>query len=204
MAERVYHYAIWIRLWHIINTLLFLTLIITGFSMQYTTPENPLIPFQLSTTLHKVTGIAVTFNYLFFLLGNYVTDNGKHYKIEFKGVIGPVMKQLNYYVIGIFKGQPHPFPVNRQRKFNPLQKTTYIFAMYFGFPVLAISGLLLAFPVIFDLVGINNLIIADVFHVLAGIVMTMFVLIHVYFCTIGHTLTSNFKSMITGFHDVEE
>lgn len=66
MAEKVYHYAIWIRLWHIINALLFLTLIFTGFSMQYTSPENPLIPFEISTTLHKIAGIVVTFNYLFF------------------------------------------------------------------------------------------------------------------------------------------
>jgi thiosulfate reductase cytochrome b subunit len=26
-------------------------------------------------------------------------------------------------------------------------------------------------------------------------------LIHIYFCTIGATFVSNFKSMITGFHE---
>lgn len=204
MAEKVYHYPVWLRLWHILNALMFLMLILSGLSMQYSTPDNPFIRFDIAVKIHDIGGITVTINYLFFLIANYASGNSRHYKIAPKGALGPIMKQARFYALGIFKGEHHPFPVNKERKFNPLQKTTYIFTMYFGMPLLVLSGLSLFFPAIFDLLGIGSLIVADVIHVLIGIILTMFMIVHIYFCTIGHTPTSNFKSMISGYHDVEE
>lgn len=203
MIEKIHYYPFFIRLWHFVNAVMFLLLIVTGLSMQYSTPDSPLIRFDLAVKLHDIGGITVSISYLIFFFGNIITDNGQHYKISAKGYLNELRLQARYYAYGVFKGEPQPFPVSTNRKFNPLQKLSYIFVMYFGLPVLIISGLLLYFPDIFDLVGVEKLILADIIHVLAGIVLTMFMLVHVYFCTFGHTLTSNFKSIITGWHDVE-
>jgi len=37
----MYLYPKWIRLWHLFNALLFILLIVTGISMQYTGRNNP-------------------------------------------------------------------------------------------------------------------------------------------------------------------
>lgn len=199
--NNIYLYPVFIRIWHFINAVMFLLLIITGFSMQYSTPDSPFIQFDLAVKLHDIGGLTVTFNYLLFFIGNLVTGNGKNYRIRAKGFAKELMAQIRYYSYGIFKGENPPFPINSERKFNPLQKFSYVVVMYFGTPILILTGLALFFPKIFDFVGLGSLIIADVIHVLMGIILTMFVLIHVYFSTIGTTLTSNFKSIITGWHE---
>ncbi len=197
----IYLYPLVIRIWHAINALMFLLLIATGISMQYSEPDSPFIPFDLAVKLHDIGGLTVTFNYLLFLIANIVTGNVNQYKLRLKGFLKRLMIQIRFYSIGIFKGEDPPFPISAERKFNPLQRLTYSFVMYVGLPILIITGLALFFPKVFDVIGVGSLIIADVIHVLMGIILTMFVLIHVYFSTIGTTLTSNFKSIITGWHE---
>ena len=201
MTEKIYYYPLFIRLWHIINALMFLLLVVTGFSMQYTTPDSPLIRFDIAVQLHDIGGIVVTFNYFLFFIGNLITGNGKHYKIKAKGFLNSVIGQMRYYAYGTFKGDQPPFPINEDRKFNPLQKLAYVLVMYLGMPVVILTGLALFFPQIFDLAGLGSLVVADIIHVLMGIILTMFMLVHVYFSTFGKTLTSNFKSIITGWHE---
>lgn len=202
MKESIYFYPVFIRIWHIINAIMFLLLVLSGFSMQYSTPDSPFIPFDIAVKLHDIGGISLSVNYLIFFIGNLTTGNGKHYKIKLKGFLTEIKGQIRYYAYGIFKGEHAPYPINKERKFNPLQKISYVFVMYFGMPVLIITGLALFFPQIFDLIGLGSLIIADVVHVLMGIILTMFMLIHIYFSTFGHTITSNFKSIVNGKHEI--
>jgi thiosulfate reductase cytochrome b subunit len=113
------------------------------------------------------------------------------------------MGQFRYYTLGIFKGEHPPYPVTRERKFNPLQQFTYVMTMYIMVPVMALSGLLLLYPEVIptEILGISGLHLTDLLHILAGFVISMFMFIHIYFCTIGKTATSNFKSMINGYHE---
>ena len=37
---KMYLYPKWIRIWHLLNALMFIVLIVTGLSMQYTGKEN--------------------------------------------------------------------------------------------------------------------------------------------------------------------
>ena len=43
-TKRIYLYPIWIRLWHALNALMFLVLIITGISLHYATAGIQLYP----------------------------------------------------------------------------------------------------------------------------------------------------------------
>jgi thiosulfate reductase cytochrome b subunit len=204
MSEKIYFYPIWIRIWHLINALSFLMLIITGFSMQYSNPESPMIPFAYAVNIHNYTGFVLIFNYLWYFFGNILSKNGRYYKMYFKGMLTNLIKQGKYYAFGIFKGEPHPFPLNKDRKFNPLQQFTYIAAMYFAVPLMIVSGLALYWPKVFNLLGLGSLILMDVIHVIMGVFLTIFMAIHIYICTLGHSPLSNFKSMITGWHEVHE
>lgn len=103
MSGKIYLYPVWIRLWHAFNALLILLLIISGVSMQYTNPENPFIRFDIAVTMHNISGMFLTANYLVFLIGNIITPNGRYYKTSFKGLFNRLLKQFTYYTFGIFK-----------------------------------------------------------------------------------------------------
>jgi len=203
MSQKLYLYPIWIRLWHALNALLIILLIVSGVSMQYTDPENPFIRFDIAVTMHNICGMILTANYMVFLIGNIVTSNGKFYKTTIKGLIDRILTQFNYYIFGIFKHEKTPFPVTKDRKFNPLQQFTYIVAMYILVPIVIITGWALLYPelVLTKIFGGSGLKINDFVHVIIGFFLSFFMFIHIYFCTIGATFVSNFKSMINGFHE---
>jgi thiosulfate reductase cytochrome b subunit len=138
-----------------------------------------------------------------FFIGNWSTSNGKHYKIRLKGLIESLIKQGRYYAFGIFKGEPAPFPVSKEMKFNPLQRFTYAITMYVFVPLVFITGWALLFPgmIVTNFLGFGGIQLTSLFHVTAGFLISLFLIIHIYFCTIGHSPSSNFKSMIDGYHE---
>lgn len=204
----MYLYPVWVRLWHVLNAFLIIILIITGISMQYTNNENYslMVGFARAVKWHNIAAIILTTNYVFFVTGNILTGNGKYYRIGKQNFISDLWLQLKYYAWGMFKGEKHPFPVTLERKFNPLQKITYVLAMYVAFPLLIISGAGLLFPetVLYRFLGISGLILTDVLHITMGFCLSVFMIVHIYTCTLGAKPFSLFKSMITGFHESED
>lgn len=193
----------WIRIWHATNAIMILILIITGVSMQYSSPERAFIRFDIAVSMHNISGIILTLNYVLFVAGNAITSNGKFYRIQFKGLVGRLKKQFMYYTFGIFKQQSPPFPVSNKNKFNPLQQFTYIGTMYVLVPIVIFTGLALLYPelILTKILGGSGLKINVFLHVIIGFLISFFMFIHIYFCTIGATFVSNFKSMINGFHE---
>ncbi len=203
MSEKIYLYPIWVRLWHALNAILIILLIISGVSMQYTNPANPFIRFDIAVKMHNISGIILTINYLFFLLGTFITPNGKHYQLTLKGLMPRLMKQFTYYTFGIFKHEKAPFPVTKDSKFNPLQQFTYVIAMFMLVPIVIVTGWALLYPeiILTKFLSGSGLRVNDFIHVIIGFFVSFFMFVHVYFCTIGASFVSNFKSMINGFHE---
>ena len=202
-TSRIYLYPIWIRLWHVTNALMFLILIVTGISLHYASVERSLIPFQVSVGVHNISAIILTINYGVFVIGNMISGNGRYYR-KWRKNIGPKLwKQFHFYAIGIFKGGPHPFPITKKQKFNPLQKISYVLAMYLGMPLLIISGIGLLFPerISNTIFNISGLLFYDVLHLIVGFVLSLFLVIHIYTCTLGDKPGTLFKSMINGYHE---
>ena len=200
----MYLYPKWLRAWHVLNAILFLILIVTGLSIQYTDKEHAayVVGFAKAVKWHNFAAIVLTINYIVFVAGNLFTSNGKYYQISRENFLSDLMKQLKYYSIGMFKGEKHPFPVTEKRKFNPLQKVTYVLAMYVAIPLLIISGIGLLFPeiTIKMFLGVSGLILTDVLHITMGFFLSVFMIIHIYTCTLGAKPTSLFWGMISGYH----
>jgi len=202
MTKQMYLYPLWVRLWHLMNALLCFGLIITGLSLQYSNVNYSFIPFNYAVSIHNITGIIICVGYIFFSFANRFTSNGTYYQFQMKGMIGRTIKQAKYYSIGIFKNEPPPFPVKVGRKFNPLQKMSYVLVMYIFMPLVIISGIGLFFPDMLPdkIFGIGGIHFTDLVHILSGFIISIFMMVHIYFCTIGKTPLSNFKSMIDGWH----
>ncbi len=199
----IYHYQGFIRLWHLLNALFFLVLILTGLSMEYSNPEAPWISFRIAVRMHNVCGIGLTANYLLFFIGNVISGNGKHYRIQWKGLKGRMARQFHFYIRGCFRKEKPPYPVTEDRKFNPLQAFTYAAAMYIGVPVMIITGWGLLFPeaTIDRVFGVSGLLITDLLHVISGFLLSIFMFVHIYLCTMGTRPGSNFRAIITGWHE---
>ncbi|TRX71914.1 cytochrome b/b6 domain-containing protein [Carboxylicivirga sp. M1479] len=203
MSDKLYLYPVWIRIWHIFNAVFFLVLLLSGISMQYASPDFMLMPFDVAVTSHNVAGIGISIAYFIYLIGFVFTSNKKHYKIECKGLIGQLITQMRYYLFGVFKGEESPYPSTEESKFNPLQKVTYVGVLFVLFPVLIFTGLPLMFPevIIDDFFGIGGTLLTALVHASAGFFASLFLVIHLYFATMGASFSSNFKSIINGYHE---
>ncbi len=203
----MYLYPVWVRLWHALNAVLIIILIITGISMQFTGEDmNFLVGFEKAVRWHNLSATILTLSFIFFVTGNLVTENGKYYKIAKQNFWSDLVKQMRYYAWGMFRGEKHPFPVSLERKFNPLQKFSYVMAMYVAMPLVIISGIGLMFPevTINRIFGVSGLILTDILHITMGFFLSVFLVIHIYTCTLGSKPTSLFRGMISGYHESDD
>jgi thiosulfate reductase cytochrome b subunit len=202
--EKIYLYPTYIRVWHLCNAFFCLGLIVTGISMQFSNPKFPLIRFDVAVSIHNIFGILLTVSYFIFFIGNLFSGNGRFYRMGMRGLYGRLKSQFNYYTRGIFRKENPPFPVTKENKFNPLQQFTYVMAMYILVPVVFTTGWFMMYPDVFlptRIIGFSGLHLTDLLHIIVGFIITIFMFIHIYFCTIGKTPVSNFRSMINGYHE---
>ena len=200
--EKIYLYPVWLRIWHAINALGILALIYTGLNMQFAKPGFELLRFDLAVTIHNFAGVVVSISYLVFFIGNLVTTNKKYYRIKPKGLRKRLFKQLRFYTYGMFKNEDAPYPISEKRKFNPVQKYTYVAVMYLMVPVIIITGIALLFPelIIEEAYKMSGIFLTAILHAVIGFIISIFLIIHLYFATIGKNPISNFKSIVTGWH----
>ncbi len=201
--NKIYFYPLWLRIWHGINALGIILLIITGLSMN-SGVESSFIQFNLAVNIHNVSGVIISLNYLLFIIGNAMTGNSKFYIIKPKGFLKRPMKQAYYYAWGMFHGMKAPYPLSEKRKFNPLQKYFYIIVMYLAVPVVIFTGFALLFPeIIFERIyNISGILITAVSHSVFGFFISIFLIIHLYVASIGKSPLENFKSIVSGWHHI--
>jgi len=193
-----------LRVWHWANTVLIIALIITG--IQLRAPDVQfLYGYRSAVLLHKFTGYLMTLSFIFWLVYSLATGSLlKYYVLRPRDVKG-VMAQAQYYVFGVFKGRPNPFPATPEEKFNPLQKLAYLSIMLFFTPVIVITGILFSDILFFRSVidSIGGIRAVDAVHVIVAYVFVDYLVAHIYMSTLGKTPLSHVKEMFTGHEDEE-
>ncbi|WP_373509760.1 cytochrome b/b6 domain-containing protein [Thiocapsa sp.] len=199
--KSLYLYPVWLRLWHWMNALLFLTLITSGVSMHYAGADW-LMPFATARVVHNTAGILLTVGWIGFVAANARSANARHYRIRFRSLIGDLIAQTRYYMIGIFRLEPHPFQVTETMKFNALQQLSYLGVMYGLMPILVVSGWAFLYSVYLPetLLGVGSVWVVAMTHVVVSYLLALFLLVHIYIITTGETVFSNLRAMITGWH----
>ncbi len=204
--KKLYLYPLWLRIWHLLNALLMILLFLSGISLHYAEASVIKLGFSSSMFIHNVCGIILSLNYLCFVIFNLITGNYKHYLLKFKNFFKEILIQARYYLIDIFDKEPHPFPANEKRKFNPLQKLGYLSIMYFMVPLVIITGWILMFPEFTpdSLFGMGGIWPAAILHIVTGFIISIFTVVHIYLGTTGHTVRDLYLGIITGWHHTEE
>ena len=195
--EKVKIYSRFERFWHWTQMMLILLLGITGFEIHR---SYDIFGFETSVRLHSAAGWTFLILTIFAIFWMIVTGQSR----QFMPVRNNVKSQIMYYMSGIFKNEPHPVPKTADSKLNPLQRIVYFGLIILVFPVQLITGFLYLFfhypekP--FALEGIETV---AVLHTLGAFLLVMFVIVHLYLITTGHTISSNLKAMITGYEELE-
>jgi len=205
--EKIYLHPLPVRIWHWINALSFLVLIITGLQIRYRDLIN-LFSFELAVDIHNWFGFILIGNFFIWLIYYLATGKINLYIPELnpKKFITEVFRQQRYYVYGIFVGEPNPHHPTPDNKFNLMQKMAYLFIMVLLIPVQSIMGLLLWDPKLFSkwINILGGIRIVDTIHVLIFIFFSSFLLVHIYLATLGRTATAHIKAMFTGYEELEE
>lgn len=196
-----------IRTGHWLNALFIITLIITGFAMHYSGPSHTL------GYIHNMTGISLTVLYIFFLIHAVVRLDYKQYFPTLQEVLsGKMIKDIftnaMFYLIGIFKGTKNPFHSTYEHRLMPIQKVSYMMVMFAQIPLVVITGVILVdptnLPFVMSIIGMENMDIVFIVHLIAAFSIFMFLIIHLYMITAGEKIAQHLMTMITGYHKAYE
>jgi thiosulfate reductase cytochrome b subunit len=188
------------RIWHLIHALSIVLLILSGFNIHFAETFNIFGSMAIAVEIHELVGWLVTFDFVLWLFYNIGSGRFRFYLPNAEDIPGGLIKQARYYIYGIFVHEPHPFEEDGiTRKFNPLQKLTYLGIMLMLLPAQIASGLALDYYVD-NWETVNQGAIKVVFwgHTMLAYLFVVFVLSHIYLATTGETPTAHFKMMITG------
>ena len=207
MENQLYINPLPVRIWHWINALGFVLLVLTGAQLRYFDLLQ-VMSFEAAVKLHNWVGFTVIGNY-FIWLGFYLFSDrisNYHPVLDAKAFIRNYFLQLRYYSYGIFRGEHNPHHVQPYNKFNPVQRMTYQLVMLIAVPTQFVTGLMMwnvkGFQRWIEMFG--GIRVVDTVHVVLFIFFVFFILVHAYMGALGQKPSTHYKEMITGFEEPEE
>ena len=201
-AKKVKLYPIWLRLWHWSNAILMIVLAYTGVRMHFGQRRGPIMSFETAFDVHNLGGSLLVIVGAVYLVGNLLSGNQRQYLSKPRDGLKGNMRQALWYLFGIFKGEPHPYHVSPEHKFNPLQHVTYVGVMYVMYPLLILSGVALLFPKVLPegVLGHPGAWWVAAIHWALAAAAILFLVVHVYLGSTGDKVRDLYAAMIDGFH----
>jgi thiosulfate reductase cytochrome b subunit len=195
----IYLYTRYERSWHWLQMIFIGVLLFTGFEVH---GSYHIIGYEAAVGIHNFIGISWLIAFAFFVFWIFTTGEWKQYIPTTK----KLFSVIHYYVYGIFVGKPHPVPKRKEAKHNPLQRLTYLGLAAALLPLQMLSGILYWTYNYWDEWGIDSITLGTValIHMALAFSILIFIIIHVYMTTTGHTVFAHVKAMITGWEEVEE
>ena len=195
----VYLYSRYERFWHWLQTILILLLLVTGLEIH---GSIRLFGFKAAAEIHNFAGITWLIAFCFFVFWLFTTGQWRQYVPTTKKMLAVI----NYYLYGIFRGQPHPFPKRKETRHNPLQRLVYLLLAALLLPIQMITGLLFWNYNSWEAWGLGwlSLYVVATIHLAVAFAILAFIIVHVYMITTGHTILAHTRAMITGWELVSE
>lgn len=191
-------YARFERFWHWTQALLILVLLASGFAVR---GLHEGLSFQLAVTVHSIAALCLIALWLLAVFWHFTTGAWRHYVPTREG-LGQVAR---YYLIGIFRGERHPYRRAFWRKHNPLQALTYAALKLVLFPAVGVTGLAYLGYAAWESGPTSTAWLAGIaqIHVLAAYAILAFIIAHVYLLTTGGRFVDHVAPMITGYDAVD-
>jgi thiosulfate reductase cytochrome b subunit len=205
--EKAYLNPLPVRIWHWLNALGFILLILTGLQLRYVDLFS-LMAFESAVRVHNWIGFAVIANwflwFFYYLTSDEITNY--HPDLDFKAFFARFFRQAQFYAYGMFVGEKRPHNVQPGNKFNPMQKLTYQFIMFITLPITFLSGLMMWDVERFDFLinAVGGIRVVNTVHVLMFIMFVGFILVHAYMGMLGPRPSTHYKEMFTGYEEPHE
>jgi thiosulfate reductase cytochrome b subunit len=204
-VRRVYMYSGYERMWHWLQSLAIITLILTGLEI-HMPGTVPILGFSTAVQIHNIVAFIVVLNAFLAAFYHLASGQIRQYLPEPKGFFSQAIQQSLYYVRGIFRGEPHPFEKVPERKLNPLQQMTYLAILNILLPLQILTGAMIwgaeRWPRVAEMMG--GLGFVAPVHTLLAWLFAAFLIMHIYLTTTGHAPLSNMKAMVTGWEELHD
>lgn len=200
--ERVRLYEPYERIWHWVQAVAVLLLLLTGLEIR---DHVRLFGFEASVRIHNALGFFLLFN-AFLGLFYFLTSGAiKQYVSEPRDFATMAVQQVAYYMRGIFRGDPHPVERTAKARMNPLQKLVYLVILNLLLPWQVFTGLAIwgleRWPHLEEAIGGLPLLLP--LHALGAWLFAAFIIMHVYLTTTsGRAPLDGIKAMLTGWEEV--
>lgn len=193
-----------VRIWHWLNALGFILLILSGTQIRYSSLFN-VMSFEAAVKTHNWVAFTVIANYfvwlVFYLFSDRITVY--HPELNMKKFFTKAFAQIEYYSYGIFRGERSPHKVMPLDKFNPMQSITYQIVMLLVVPIQFMTGIMMwdikRFQGVIEMLG--GLVVINTVHVLIYIFFISFTMVHAYMGALGNTPVTHFREMFTGYEE---
>jgi thiosulfate reductase cytochrome b subunit len=193
------------RFWHWLQAVAILFLITSGFAIHY--PDRFGILGSMATVLrwHSGIGWALAINAFLGIFYHVTADKYRHFLPRVDDFTEAAVRQVRFYVYGVFKGESHPLETDPRRKLNPLQKFTYLILLNILLPVQILTGVSLwgaeRWPQLFHKVG--GFWVLGPMHTLCAYLFLAFLVGHIYLATTGPTPGALLRAITFGYEAAE-
>lgn len=206
--NKIYLHPLPVRIWHWVNALGFIILIVTGAQIRLGNVLH-LFSFDAAVKIHSWLGFILLANYFIWLIYYMATGNIKIYipPLNRLAEFGKkALIQAKFYGWGIMVGDQNPHHSTPDNKFNPMQLVSYLMIMAALIPVQIITGLFLWDPHLFGtFVGlVGGIQVVALIHVFLWIFFSAFIIVHFYLATLGHTPMAHIIAMFSGWEEEHE
>jgi len=205
MKNRVEMFTLYERIWHWVQAVTVIMLMITGMQIHWPEIRFP-FGFVQATWVHEVLAIFTIANAFLSLFYHLSTGAIRQFIPKPSDFFSMGIVQTKYYLYGIFRGESHPMAHGPGNKLNVLQQMTYLFVLNVVLPLQVVSGIILWKAHVWQgfveqLGGLKN--VAGV-HIVCAWFFGSFLVGHIYMATTGRTPTSLTKAMVVGYDVVDE
>jgi thiosulfate reductase cytochrome b subunit len=199
--SKVHLYARFQRFSHWIQVLVIFTLLVSGLEVH---GLFGLFGYQEAFNVHNFLGWALL-AFVFLAFFWYITTGDFKQYLSEGNIAEMVRRQMRYYLVGMFRNEPHPFRKNEISRLNPLQRVIYLALTLVALPAQITVGFVYYFYDNLVALGMSPTWLGPIawLHTFLAYLLIAFVIMHVYMTTTGMTLTSNIRAMITGWGDEE-
>lgn len=197
--KTIYLYTRYERFWHWLQAGLIIVLLTTGFEIHGTIH---FLGFEKAVAVHNVVGVTWLIAFAFFVFWIFTTGEWRQYIPTTRKMLAVV----RFYACGIFRGEAHPVPKQKEAKHNPLQRLTYLSLAAFLLPMQMGTGMLYWSYNSWEKYGLAGLGLSPVafLHTALSFAILTFFIVHVYMATTGHSILAHIRAMITGWEEVAE
>ncbi|RJO73218.1 MAG: hypothetical protein C4523_01745 [Myxococcales bacterium] len=189
------------RFWHWVHAVGVVLLILSGFNIHFAESFDVLGGIERAIWWHNVVGVIVAFDWGLWLIYNLATRRIRYYLPTADEKPAGLLRQARFYLFGLFRNDPHPYAITAERKFNPLQKLTYLGMMALVVPFQIVTGIYMLLLISGSAEFGGKMFLPSVLHTAGAFATTAFLVGHVYLATTGRRPYSHFAFMISGYHE---